>query len=158
MRRNRKTAHDEYAGGNAVSFHEFIRTRRITDTPRGDFIGDAKDDRTLPNATRWSELEFYLLQKHACLEAVRQAKKVWNEFNRWRRNGEAARVSVHVDEIELEGDRGMIPSVRVTCSQCGDSAEVYGTTGRPVTRGCIMLKQQCGSRNFYTYEEEEQHG
>lgn len=63
------------------------------------------------------------------------------------------RILVEVDNIELEGDYGTIPSVRVTCTQCGESVEVYGRSERSVKRGCIMLKEMCGGNNFYTTDE-----
>jgi hypothetical protein len=67
------------------SFREFIHTRRVTDTPRGDFIADARCDPRFPDVQRWSELETYLwLQAEACPEAIREAKRLWKEFERQR--------------------------------------------------------------------------
>jgi hypothetical protein len=72
-----------------IGFREFLRTRRVTDNPRGDFIADARRDPRLPDVQRWSELETYLrLQGDACPEAVRQAKRLWQEFERQRTGGE----------------------------------------------------------------------
>jgi hypothetical protein len=67
-----------------TGFREFIRTQRVTRDHRGDFIGDAKGDRTLPNVKSWPELEVYLQQEKACSEAIQAAKKVWSEFERHR--------------------------------------------------------------------------
>lgn len=61
-----------------------------------------------------------------------------------------ATVTVTVEEIELEGDYGEIPSVLVTCNKCGESVEVYGTSEASIKRGCVMLKEQCNEHNFYT--------
>jgi hypothetical protein len=68
-----------------MTFPEFIRTRRATMNDRGAFISDAQKDRTLPDAKDWPELKLYLQQEKAIPEAIRAAKKVWSEFNRWRR-------------------------------------------------------------------------
>ena len=68
-----------------ADFREFISTRRVTDNRRGDFIADARADPRLPDAKRWSELETYLrVQGNACSEAIRQAKRLWIEFERQR--------------------------------------------------------------------------
>ena len=68
-----------------ADFREFISTRRVTDNRRGDFIADARADPRLPDAKRWSELETYLLlYDDASPEAIRQAKRLWNEFERQR--------------------------------------------------------------------------
>ena len=63
-------------------------------------------------------------------------------------------VRVTVEEIELDGDkggRGEVPSVRVTCARCSHEVEVYGTSDDSVTRGCVMLREECprGESNFY---------
>jgi len=63
------------------------------------------------------------------------------------------RVRVSVEEIELDGDYGgTVPSVSVTCSKCGESAEVYGRSDRSIRRGCIMLREGCGEGNYYVYD------
>jgi hypothetical protein len=60
------------------------------------------------------------------------------------------RIAVTVEEIELEGDySAAVPGVAVTCSECGASAEVFGTGENSIKRGCVMLREQCGSTNFY---------
>ena len=66
-----------------ADFREFISTRRVTDNPRGDFIADARRDPRFPDVQRWSELEGYLrIQGDACPKAIRQAKRLWQEFER----------------------------------------------------------------------------
>jgi YozE SAM-like fold len=67
-----------------TDFRTFIQTARASNNPRGDFIGDAKDDDGLPNATTWEELESYLHGCRACHEAIDAGKVVWDEFKRWR--------------------------------------------------------------------------
>jgi hypothetical protein len=68
--------------------------------------------------------------------------------------GRRVAVSVEEDEVEHE-DGGMIPGVIVTCEECGESVEVYGTSDASIRRGCIMLKEQCGSDNWYTYSGDD---
>ena len=36
-----------------MSFRDYIAERRITDTPAGDFVADAKRDPGLPDAETW---------------------------------------------------------------------------------------------------------
>ncbi|MGP0088652.1 MAG: hypothetical protein ACLPKB_01625 [Xanthobacteraceae bacterium] len=61
------------------------------------------------------------------------------------------RVLVEVEEIELKGDLGAIPSVEVTCTRCGHKTQVYGRGEASVRRGCVMLREQCprGEKNLY---------
>ena len=63
-----------------MSFRAYVQKRRITDTPAGDFVGDARDDRTLPDPATWEELERYLLLRGACPGAIKAAKQVWREY------------------------------------------------------------------------------
>jgi hypothetical protein len=45
----------------AVSFKSYVERARVSDTPAGDFIADARLDRLLPAAKTLDELETYLL-------------------------------------------------------------------------------------------------
>jgi hypothetical protein len=63
-----------------MSFREYVANRRVTDTPAGDFLADAKTDRGLPDAARWSELETHLRQRGASVEALAAARVVWNGY------------------------------------------------------------------------------
>ena len=63
-----------------MSFRAYVQKRRITDTPAGDFVGDARDDRTLPDPATWEELERYLLLRGACPGAIKAAKQVWRGY------------------------------------------------------------------------------
>ena len=63
-------------------FRTFIRARRVTDTPRGDFIADAKADRHFPDARSWAQLACYLVHRHACHGAINAARRVWNAYAR----------------------------------------------------------------------------
>jgi hypothetical protein len=64
-----------------------------------------------------------------------------------------ARIPVEVEETTLEGDQGgEIPGLILTCTDCGESVEVYGTSAASAKRGAVMLKEQCGSSNWYVVE------
>jgi hypothetical protein len=69
------------------SFLKFIRTAVISNDPRGDFIGDAREDRELPDAETWEQLESYLFGCHACDGAFEAAKEVWDEFKGRKASG-----------------------------------------------------------------------
>lgn len=62
-----------------------------------------------------------------------------------------AKVSCDVEEIELDGDFGEIPSVRVTCSRCGHQTESFGTEEKSILRCLAILREECpeGEENFY---------
>jgi len=68
------------------------------------------------------------------------------------------KVSCSVEEIEMESeDTGRpVPGVCVTCGECGEQAEVYGTSPRSVRRGLMMLKENCPneSNNWYDAGED----
>jgi len=65
------------------------------------------------------------------------------------------KVHVDVEEAMLTNDRGtMIPGVIVTCSECGESVQVFGTSEASIRRGCANLKELCMSNNWYTPDDE----
>lgn len=70
------------AGGR--SFDEFIRERKITDDPIGDFVGDARRDAKMPSVKRWSELRQYLESRHVSDDVVTAARRTWHEYEGWR--------------------------------------------------------------------------
>jgi hypothetical protein len=37
-----------------MSFRTYIARRRVTDTPEGDFVGDAKRDKKMPEVKSWT--------------------------------------------------------------------------------------------------------
>lgn len=67
------------------------------------------------------------------------------------------RVNCEVDEIEMEGDYAPVAGLCVRCGKCGHEAEVYGTSGRSLRRGLIMLREECpeGENNFYVATDSE---
>lgn len=67
------------------------------------------------------------------------------------------RVKCKVEEIEIEGDDGRkVPSVRVTCGECGHSTESYGRKENSIKRCLCLLREQCpeGKENFYVSEDD----
>lgn len=69
-----------------MTFQQYLAGLRITDTPRGDFIGDARGDRRFAQATieTAGQLDTFLMQHSACDEACRQARKLWRAYQRAR--------------------------------------------------------------------------
>jgi hypothetical protein len=66
-----------------MTFSEYIRSRRVTDTPRGDFIADTKsliETGKFPDVESWTALELELAGRGACREAFREARKLWREY------------------------------------------------------------------------------
>lgn len=70
-----------------MSFREYVAQRRMTRTPSGDFVGDAKQDPGLPDAKTWTELETYLRTKGAIPDAMAAAKAVWQGYLASQRQG-----------------------------------------------------------------------
>jgi hypothetical protein len=58
------------------------------------------------------------------------------------------------DEIENEDGR-MVTGLIITCTKCGHSVEVYGTSDASARRGGVMLHETCPKHgnNFYVVEE-----
>ena len=63
-----------------MTFKEYIATRRITDTPQGDFTGDARRDKNLPDAKTWAELKSYLRWKTSDSDVLNAARQVWQGY------------------------------------------------------------------------------
>lgn len=69
-----------------LSFRMYIETCQARDNATGDFVRDARRDRTFPDAQTWRELKDYLLCKGACYDAIDAGQAVWNNFKRKYRN------------------------------------------------------------------------
>lgn len=65
---------------SALTFRQYLKDRKVTDTAAGDFVADAKADRTMPDAKSWSELESYLVRRSAIPDAIAAAKVVWRGY------------------------------------------------------------------------------
>jgi hypothetical protein len=67
-----------------MTFKEYIKTRRVTYNPRGEFIKDARADLDMPdNFACWRELEGYLQRRDACEGAIKAAKIVWRQYRKY---------------------------------------------------------------------------
>ena len=71
-----------------MNFLEFVASRRITNTPRGDFIADTrtliKIGKVEAEFKTWSDLETFLLMRRACHGAIRAGRGLWREYRRMR--------------------------------------------------------------------------
>lgn len=69
-----------------MTFREYLAQRRITDTPCGDFVQDARHDPTLPDIASWDALEGYLRLKTTGRMPVGvrlAARDVWRQYRRY---------------------------------------------------------------------------
>jgi len=64
------------------------------------------------------------------------------------------RIACDVQEVEMEGDYGIVAGVRVTCRKCGHETESYGTDERSIRRCLALMNEECecGEDNFYVAE------
>lgn len=67
-----------------MTFLEFVKTRRVTDTIRGDLIADMARDSMLPDAASWHALEAYLRTKRADPDVLIVARALFRQFLRKR--------------------------------------------------------------------------
>jgi len=73
------------------TFAEYVGTRRVTDSPRGDFIDDSQmliRCGKFPAVETWPVLESFLVFRGAGPDTIRQARVVWRAFER-RKVGES---------------------------------------------------------------------
>ena len=68
-----------------MSFREYIARARITDSPVGDFVADARRDSNLPDASTWSEVETHLRTRRAHTDAISAGRRVWRNYQASRR-------------------------------------------------------------------------
>jgi len=69
----------------ATSFKTYVQNRRLTDSPAGDFVADAKADPTFPDPATWEELEGYLRRRGAIRDAITAGRAVWRGYQAARR-------------------------------------------------------------------------
>ena len=74
-------------GSMALCFRDYIQTRRVTSTPVGDFVRDAKEDAQLPDVETWDQLKMYLVTKGAIPAVVDAARIVWRGFLTAKKKG-----------------------------------------------------------------------
>jgi len=63
-----------------------------------------------------------------------------------------ARITATIEEVELDGDYGEIPSVEATCTKCGHTTESYGQESASIRRCLVLLREECprNESNYYT--------
>lgn len=76
-----------------IGFRAWIMSRaRITDSPAGDFIHDARQDPGFPEITDRRQLIGYLRLRGACEESIAAVDAVWARWRDFqRRNGRRSR-------------------------------------------------------------------
>jgi hypothetical protein len=65
------------------TFTDFVRTRHAHNNPRGDFIEDTKGlirVNRFPDPKSLPALEWFMVRRHARKKAIREARKVWREY------------------------------------------------------------------------------
>lgn len=65
-----------------LTFKEYLKTRRITDTPAGDFTRDAQSDPNLPDAKSWPELKRYLERVSTLPGVIPAGRQVWAAYRK----------------------------------------------------------------------------
>jgi hypothetical protein len=67
------------------------------------------------------------------------------------------RVKCEVEEVSLEGDHGQVDGICIRCGECDHEVEVFGTSGRSIRRGLVMLREECPGEetNFYVADGSE---
>jgi hypothetical protein len=60
-----------------MSFVAYVKTCPAGDDPAGDFVREARDDRDLPDAVTWRQLELYLSKRGVMDRAIAAGKRVW---------------------------------------------------------------------------------
>jgi hypothetical protein len=65
------------------------------------------------------------------------------------------RVTVVTAKTTVKDERGRkVEGIVLTCSRCGETVEVYGTSDASVKRGFVKLREACKEKtNFYVEEE-----
>jgi uncharacterized protein YozE (UPF0346 family) len=67
-----------------VSFRTYARRRPPTSDPEGDIAADIRIDSDFPSRVRrWQAVEEYLSGRGAIEPAVRAARALWEEYDRW---------------------------------------------------------------------------
>ena len=67
------------------------------------------------------------------------------------------RVRCSVDEVELEGDYGLVDGVSVSCTRCGHETESFGTRDVSVRRCLALMREECPNResNYYITDSDD---
>jgi hypothetical protein len=63
-------------------FRAFLKGRRWNGNLYRQFVDDAEQDRSLPDAASWEQLEAYLKQCEADPQALQAARYVWEQYEK----------------------------------------------------------------------------
>lgn len=65
------------------------------------------------------------------------------------------KVECDIEEVDMEGDYGLVDGVIATCSRCGHQTESYGVGDGSRRRCMVIMSNECpeDESNFY-YEAE----
>ncbi len=69
-----------------------------------------------------------------------------------------AKVPCAVELVEVENENGrMQKATRVTCGDCGETAEAFGQSDASKKRALCLLKENCPMQrsNYYVDEDEQ---
>ena len=72
-----------------MTFKEYLSTRRVTDTPQGDFTSDARSDKRMPDVASWQDLRSYLhrtVGDDMIDDVLESARLVWAAYRAKVRN------------------------------------------------------------------------
>jgi hypothetical protein len=66
-----------------MSFKDFMRSARVTNSPRGDFIADAKtliNAGAFPAVENWADLYGFMSRRGSSADKIEEARKLWREY------------------------------------------------------------------------------
>jgi len=60
-------------------------------------------------------------------------------------------VPCDIEEVELEGDYGVVDGVRAHCTRCGHQTESFGRGENSKTRCLALMREECpnAEHNYY---------
>ncbi|WP_426129785.1 hypothetical protein [Pararhizobium sp. PWRC1-1] len=61
------------------------------------------------------------------------------------------KVTLDIEHADLDGSYSTVEGIRVNCTKCGHSVEVFGTSDASARRAAVMMKEECplGLSNYY---------
>jgi hypothetical protein len=64
-------------------------------------------------------------------------------------------VTVATAKVTVKDEQGReVEGLMLTCSRCGETVEVFGTSGASIRRGCVKLREACKEKtHFYVCED-----
>lgn len=68
-----------------MTFTDFLQSRNVTNSPRGEFIAEAKtliNADVIPDIQAWAELYRFLCRRGANDETITIARHLWREYRK----------------------------------------------------------------------------